>query len=84
MAADIGGTYFVTASGKRDSETKTIKVYGKDNDPMMKKMGFDKEFAFALSLQDEDQFSVVVYWIDTRTSERNEIVGLSYSFTRAE
>ena len=43
LGMDSFGTYFVTAAGPK-SEEYTAKTYGKDDDPVMKKMGFEKEF----------------------------------------
>jgi hypothetical protein len=40
---DTMGTYFVTATGKRDPQTGTIVLMGKDTDPMMGEQEFKTE-----------------------------------------
>lgn len=84
LAMDSWGTYFVTASGKVSPEGDAFKCYGKDNDPHMKKLGYEKEFGYLTFFETENQFSITVFWVDTRTSERNEMKALEYRFSRAE
>jgi hypothetical protein len=82
VALDNFGTYFVTSQGKRDEETGTIKMLGTDDDPMMKRMGFTKEFAHVLDLRSPDQFAIEVRIIDTRTPARKEMKYVEYLFNR--
>lgn len=81
---DTWGTYYVTASGKRLEKSNTIKLYGKDNDPFMKKMGFEKEFGYSCTFENENKFVIEVFFVDTRTPARNELKAMDYKFTRAE
>ena len=82
IAMDTDGTYFVTSRGKRASGAKTIKLTGKDDDPHMKALGFEKEFAHVLDLSGKDSFSIKVLYIDNRTDERKEIEALEFKFER--
>ena len=82
VALDNFGTYFVTSQGKRDEATAKIKMLGTDDDPMMKKLGFTKEFAHVLDLRSPDQFAIEVWMIDTRTAARKEFKYVEYSFNR--
>lgn len=83
IAMDTYGTYFVTSSGKANAETGKIKMYGKDDDPHMKAMGFDKEFAHVLDLRKPDNFELEVYFVDTRTPDRKETRAMKFAFSRA-
>jgi hypothetical protein len=82
VAIDNFGTYFVTSQGRRDESTRKIKMLGTDDDPMMKKMGFTKEFAHVLDLRTPEDFSIEVLMIDTRTEERKEMKYIEYLFHR--
>ena len=82
IAMDTDGTYFVTSRGKQKPETETIKLVGKDDDPHMKAMGFEKEFAHVLELSADDAFSIKVLYIDNRTDERKEVEALEFKFER--
>ena len=84
QSMDSWGTYFVTARGKRKADSKLIKLYGTDDDPHMKSMGFTKEFAFALDFTASNKFSVKVYMIDNRTPNRREMLMMEYQFTKTE
>ena len=76
LAFDDTGTYWVSAQGTE--EDGRIKMYGKDDDPVMTAMGFEKEFVIVLDIQSEDRISIETYYIDTRTPECSEMLGLSY------
>jgi hypothetical protein len=82
VALDNFGTYFVTSQGKRDEATGKIKMYGTDDDPLMKKMGLTKEFAHVLLLRSPDQFAIEVWVVDTRTPARKEMKYVEYLFQR--
>jgi hypothetical protein len=81
-AMDNFGTYPVHSQGKRVGEAGKAKLYGKDDDPMMKAMGFTKEFVHVIDFKNPDEFSIEVWFIDTRTAERKEIKAMDYSFRR--
>lgn len=80
IAFDNTGTYWVSAKGKE--EDGRIKMYGSDNDPVMTAMGFEKEFVIVLDVPSENRVSIETYYIDTRTPERSEMLGLSYQLHR--
>jgi len=82
IAMDTDGTYFITSHGTQDPETGRIKLYGKDDDPYMKSLGFEKEFAHVIDFRDEDHFTSEVLYIDTRTPERKEMKGMELTFER--
>lgn len=82
IAMDTFGTYFVTSHGKKDEKTGKLKLYGKDDDPYMKSLGYDKEFVHVIDLQSDDEFTIEVHFIDTRTPERKEIKAMAFHFTR--
>lgn len=84
LAMDSWGTYYVTAVGKRSEETGAIKMYGKDNDPNMKKMEFDKEFGHICKFKSENRFTIEIFFIDTRTDARTELKSMEYRFSRTE
>jgi len=82
VALDSFGTYFVTSQGKRNDETGKARLLGTDDDPQMKAMGFTKEFAHVLNFSGDDEFTIEVLLIDTRTAERREIKFMEYQFKR--
>ena len=82
IAMDTSGTYFVTSKGTLDSTTGRLKLYGKDDDPFMESMGYTKEFAHSIDLNKNNQFSIEVLYIDTRTEERTENAGMTFQITR--
>ena len=77
---DNAGTYSVVARGKPDGER--IRVFGTDNDPVMKKMGLAKKFAFELQLKQEDKFGIIIFFVDTRTPEEKLLPAFQYDFQR--
>jgi hypothetical protein len=82
IAMDSFGTYWVTSKGVRDEKTGKIRMLGTDDDPMMKKMGYTKEFVHVLDLRSADEFAVEVWFVDTRTEARKEFKYMDYTFTR--
>ena len=78
---DSSGNYFVTARGTADESGKRIAMYGKDDDPAMAQMGFEKEFVIVLHLRD-DGFALETVFIDTRTAARNELPFIKFEFRR--
>jgi len=84
LGMDSWGTYYVTALGNRSEQGGAIKLYGKDDDPNMKKMGYEKEFGYICNFESENQFVIEIIFIDTRTDTRNEIKFMVYKFSRAD
>ena len=82
IAMDSFGPYFVTSQGKRDEATGIIKMLGTDDDPAVKAMGYTKEFIHALDLRGPDEFTIEIYFINTRTPERREMKFMTYTFKR--
>jgi hypothetical protein len=80
VVMDTSGTYFVTARGPEADGI--IQMAGTDDDPMMTRMGFEKRFTFGLDLTDNDTFSVLLSYVDTRTAEARQIPYAKYVFTR--
>ena len=79
---DTTGTYHVTARG--ESTEGTIRVFGTDDDPQMKKMGLVKKFGFDLDIRSDDQFSITTIYVDTRTEEEKPRPAFTYVFDRAD
>lgn len=84
VSMDSFGTYFVTSKGKPDEETGKIKMYGTDDDPNMKAMGYKKEFVHVLDIRGENEFSVEVWFVDTRTEKRRETKFMEHNFKRSK
>lgn len=84
LGMDSWGTYYVTALGERSEQGGAIKLYGKDDDPNMKKMGYEKEFGYTCNFESENKFVIEIIFIDTRTDARNEIKFMVYKFSRAD
>jgi hypothetical protein len=84
IATDNYGVYFVTSQGKRDDKTGKLRLYGSDDDPMMKAMGLTKEFVHAIDIRDENQLWIEIFFIDTRTERRAELEAMEYVFMRKE
>ncbi len=80
---DNTGTYFVTASSEHGATPPRIALYGVDDDPTMKAMGLDKEFAFVVNMESPDWFSIETRFIDTRTQAREEHLFMTLEFNRA-
>jgi len=82
-AADTTGTYAVTARGKPDAKKlDQIVMHGTDNDPVMKRMNLEKKFQFVLRFVGEDEFSVEIVFVDTRTKEHKAIPFATFVFKR--
>ncbi len=77
---DSTGTYHVSARGKPTENG--IRMFGTDDDPHMKKMGFVKKFAFDLDIKAPDEFSITTIFIDTRTKEEKLRPAFQYVFSR--
>ena len=79
-AMDNSGTYPVSARGKPTD--MGIRMFGTDDDPYMKQLGYEKKFAFDLDVDSEDQFSLATLWVDTRTKEEKLLPAIEYTFLR--
>jgi Protein of unknown function (DUF1579) len=82
IAMDDMGTYSVQSRGKADAKTGKIRMRGTDDDPVMKAMGYTKEFVHQLEWKSDDAFSIEVFFVDTRTPERKELKAMEYAFMR--
>ncbi len=80
VAFDDSGTYSVTARGMATGGR--IMMYGKDEDPVMRSMGLDKEFVIVLDVQSDGKVLIETLLVDTRTPDRNEMPFLSYELRR--
>ena len=79
---DTSGTYHVTGRGK--PVEGGIRVFGKDNDPHMKSLGFEKKFGFELDIRSPDEFSITTIFVDTRTKEEKPMPTFRHVFRRTE
>lgn len=52
VALDNGGTYWITASGPLDEQTKTMKMSGEDDDPIF---GFTQTYDMNMRLVNDDE-----------------------------
>jgi|GEM_PF-2293107 len=84
IAMDNSGTYFVTSQGNEKTKDGRIRLWGKDEDPYMKKMGLKKEFLHVLDLRNPDKLTIEVLFLDTRTEKRKEMPGMKFIFTRKQ
>ncbi|NNM31004.1 MAG: DUF1579 family protein, partial [Akkermansiaceae bacterium] len=82
QAMDDSGTYAVFSRGKQEDGPDRIKLYGTDDDPHMKAMGYEKAFAHVLDIAEPDRFAIELYLIDTRSENRREHKTMTYEFTR--
>lgn len=82
IAMDSFGAYFVTSQGRRETPGGKIRMLGTDDDPVMKALGHTKEFVHVLDLRSPDEFTVEVWFVDTRTAARKEFKYMAYTFKR--
>jgi hypothetical protein len=80
IAMDNTGSYFVSGKGKRDGSR--IPMYGTDDDPVMRSMGFDKEFVIVLDARSADHVRIEIRFIDTRTPARTELPFMAFDLRR--
>lgn len=64
IGLDTWGTYYVTAAGTYDEQTKTLKMYGEDEDPIM---GFTQKFDFIVRFISPDKYSYETVFYDFPT-----------------
>ena len=79
---DTSGTYHVTGRGKPTEGS--IQVFGTDNDPHMKSLGFEKKFGFELEIKSADEFSITTIFVDNRTKEEKLMPTFRHVFTRTD
>jgi hypothetical protein len=82
VAMDSFGPYFVSSQGQRDEKSGKIRMLGTDDDPMMKAMGYTKEFVHVLDLRSENEYAIEIWFVDTRTAARREFKFMDYVFKR--
>jgi hypothetical protein len=80
IGLDTWGTYYVTAAGTYDEKTKTLKMYGEDEDPVM---GFTQKYDFIIHFESPDKhiYKVVFYDFPTPAGVQKEfkIMGIVYT-----
>ncbi|MCH7760984.1 DUF1579 family protein, partial [candidate division TA06 bacterium] len=76
---DTWGTYSVSAAGTYDEKTKTITMYGEDEDPVMK---VTQKFDMILRFVSKDKHIWEVVFKDFRTPEEKEFKSVEVTFTR--
>lgn len=66
---DTWGTYFVTAAGPYNEETKSIVMYGEDEEPTA---GITQKYDIIVRLVDDDTYVTEVVFKDERTPDKSE------------
>ncbi len=79
VAFDTMGTYYVTASGAYDVASKTISLYGEDEDPIM---GFTQKYYIHFKWHGPDQYSTEVIFVDFPGAEEKEFKMVEVLSTR--
>jgi len=79
---DTWGTYFVTASGDYDDESRKITMYGEDFDPIA---GFTQKFDIVVELIDETKFMwSVVFKDEFHTGGGPDFKMVEVTYTKTE
>ncbi|MBD3333610.1 DUF1579 domain-containing protein [candidate division GN15 bacterium] len=82
VAFDTWGTYYITAAGQYDEESKSIRLYGEEYDPIM---DFTQEYYFKLTFVDEDTFVEELYFTDeVMTKGLGEFKMVETTYTRVK
>lgn len=77
---DTWGTYWVSAQGPYDDETKTITMYGEDNDPVFKSV---QQYDFRMTEIDDDTFTwEVIFYNPEITQGKDEFKMVEILYTR--
>ena len=76
IGLDTWGTYYVTAAGSYDDTTKTLKMYGEEEDPMK---GFTQKYDFIVRFISSEKYSYEVVFYDFPT-----LVGVQKEFKMME
>ena len=66
---DTWGTYYVTAAGPYDEKTKSIVMYGEDEEPTM---GITQKYDIIVQIVDEDTYVTEIVFKDARTPDQKE------------
>jgi hypothetical protein len=79
---DTWGTYYGTAAGTWDEATKTLTLYGEDEDPVR---GFTQKWDFIIRFVDEDNYIIeVVFKNEELTGGLPEFKMAESTFKRVE
>lgn len=76
---DTMGTYFVTAEGEYDAESKTISMYGEDEDPIM---NITQKFYFNMIIESEDRFVYEVIFVQPNYGNDGPFKMVEVTYTR--
>lgn len=76
---DTWGTYYVTAAGSYDDTTRTITMYGEDEDPVM---GVTQKYDFIVRILSEDTYVEEIVFKDFRTPNEEEFKAVEITYTR--
>ncbi len=76
---DTYGTYYVTASGSYDEETKAITMYGEDEDPVM---GVTQKYDFIFRIVSPDKHIGEVVFKDFRTPGQEPFKAVEVVYTK--
>jgi hypothetical protein len=80
IGLDTWGTYWVAAQGPYDEATKTITMYGEDNDPVF---GMVQQYDFRMTEVDDDTFKwEVIFYNPEHTQGRDEHKMVEILYTR--
>jgi hypothetical protein len=66
---DTWGTYYVTAAGSYDDKTKSIVMYGEDEEPTA---GITQKYDIIVRFIDDDTFISEIVFKDERTPDQSE------------
>lgn len=79
---DTWGTYSVSAEGTFDEETKSITMYGEDDDPVM---GHTQKYDFVISFPSDDTWRFEVIFLDeVHTQGAGPFKMVEVNYIRAE
>ncbi len=76
---DTWGTYYVMAAGSYDDATRTITMYGEDEDPVM---GVTQKYDFILRIISQDKHVAEVVFKDFRTPNEEEFKAVEITYSR--
>lgn len=79
---DTWGTYSVSASGTYDEKTKSITMYGEDDDPVM---GHTQKYNLVISFNSDDTWKFEVIFLDkVHTQGADQFKMVEVNYIRAE
>jgi hypothetical protein len=76
---DTWGTYYVTASGPYDEKTRTITMYGEDEDPIV---GKTQKYNMIIRFVDENRYITEVVFKDFRTPNQEPFKSVEIIYTK--